>query len=117
MPPKKSLCYLGEVRKMLTATSNNNVLSGYQDQRSISAKDSSASVSKNEDPAKNQNEQVTLSRKAQALQKIYDEKETVLEQNYSSETQRLESEFIQARKRLEQEFSQKKQSLGINVYV
>ena len=102
---------------MLTVTSNNNVLSGYQDQRSISTKDSSSPVAKNEDPAKNQNEQVTLSRKAQALQKIYDEKETVLEQNYSSETQRLESEFIQAKKRLEQEFSQKKESLGINVYV
>ena len=101
---------------MLTATSNNNVLSGYQDQRVISAKGSSSSVSKNEDPAKNQNEQVTLSRKAQVLQRVYAEKETVLEQNHASETQRLENEFIQARKRLEQEFSQKKQSLGINVY-
>jgi hypothetical protein len=101
---------------MLTTTSTISLLGGYQDQRNISVKDSSTSVSKTEDSSGNQNDQVTLSRKARTLQRVYEKKETVLEQNYTNETQRLESEFIQAKSRLEKEHSQKKQSLEINVY-
>jgi septin family protein len=102
---------------MLTATSNKKVFSGYQNQQISSAKNSSSPVSKNEDIAKTGTDEVSISRKAQALQAVYDKKEMVLEQNYTSQTQRLESEFVQSKKRLEQELGQKKESLKINLYV
>jgi len=101
---------------MLTTTSNISFLSGYQDQRSLYAKDTSNSISKNEDPSKNQNDKVSLSRKAMELQQVYGKKETDLEQNYATKAQRLESEFIQAKRSLEREHSQKKQTLKVDLY-
>jgi len=102
---------------MLTATSQMKVFGGYQNQQITSAKNSSSSVSKSEDPVKTETDEVSISRKAQALQAVYDKKEMVLEQNYTSQTQRLESDFVQAKERLEQELGQKKESLKINLYV
>lgn len=102
---------------MLTVTSNIVFPSGYQDQRTISVKDTTAPVSKNEDLSKTQDVKVSFSRRAKELQQTYEKKETVLEQNYTNETQRLENEFIQAKTRLEKEHNQKKQALEIDLYV
>ncbi len=102
---------------MLTATSNIIAISGYQDQQNVFTKVTNNSASKNDPPPVNQNDEVSLSKKARELQQTYRKKETVLEQNYTSETQRLESEFLQEKNRLEKEHVQKKRALEINVYV
>ncbi len=101
---------------MLTTTSNIIAISGYQDQQNVFTKVASNVTSKNDDPSKNQNDEVSLSQEARDLQQTYKKKETVLEQNYTQETQLLEREFIQARNRLEAEHSQKKRVLNINLY-
>ena len=59
---------------MLTAISNIVFPSGYQDQRNISVKDTSVSVSKSEEPSKTQEDKVSLSRRAQELQQTYKKK-------------------------------------------
>lgn len=102
---------------MLTITSNVGFPSGYQDQRNISNQEVGSLVSKNDDSSKDQKDTISISRKAQELQQVYEKKEAGLQQKYISDSQALEKKYIQEKNRLEKELSQKKQSLDINVYV
>ncbi len=100
---------------MLTAISNNSVLSGYPGQQIRPAEDAVKGLAPSGNES-NESDNVKISQEARSLRKVYDKKEQTLEERYSNDSRQLEREFLLEKKRLEQEFKTKKQSLGINLY-